>query len=556
MYISRSTENIHRSTSNCSLWDQKVWRRGTIMLGGTSSAKTSFDIPRPIVGGSDAVVSRFPATVWRKILAELSHEDIKSMTLLSSIFRSLCQPLLFRKLVLHPYYTSLADRGFTYLHRRRWIKQSEFFLLPHIAPVIEECYIVPRGIRLGDGGQKWSTMDDIVDSIFNILPNFVNLEKLVCYQVDLTSKRMINGLRVLSLKSIWLDSCYRSGPRISDMVPMPLDTVVLYNSVPPRGSHIDPSFLSRFLHSPHLKKLVAGPTDDILVAMILHPNPFWHLSELDVPIDCIMSNNNFVAALNKCPELTRLSLRPFHKPVPKHGLASFPIHIVPKLQFYKGPHVCLPAFANDRRLKTIDISFACSPEGLKKSLDRVKQPGRDHVESLTVKINCNPLASALLHHIHAAFPCLRVLVIKHAACSALDWSALLKGEEHCCIQTLRFGVNIGDPYLTWNTPLQQIREATKAFVYLYPSLMRTYPSLQRAQIVYNANGVSLVWRNRSPGRSTALDLRDVRVEVDSNKPESIGRSLRPGEMQTSRGQWAVVVDRNMALGLKSTLTHA
>ncbi len=73
---------------------------------------------------------RLPATVWWKILAELSHEDIKSMTLLCSIFRSLCQPLLFRKLVLHPYYTSLADRGFLYLHRRRWMKQAEFFLLP------------------------------------------------------------------------------------------------------------------------------------------------------------------------------------------------------------------------------------------------------------------------------------------------------------------------------------------------------------------------------------------------------------------------------------------
>ncbi|KAK0210946.1 hypothetical protein DFS33DRAFT_340778 [Desarmillaria ectypa] len=549
-----STENIHRSTSNGSIWDQKVWRRGTIMLGGISSAKTSFDIPRPIAGSSDVVVSRLPAAVWWKILAVLSHEDIKSMTLLSSIFRSLCQPLLFRKLVLHPYYTSLADRGFMYLHRRRWIKQSEFFLLPHIASVIEECYIVPRGFRSGDAQQKWATMDDIVDSIFNILPNFLNLEKLVCHQVDLTSKRMI-GLRILSLKSIWLDSCYRRG-QISDMVPMPLDTVVLYNSVPPRGSHIDPSFLSLFLHPPHLKKLVAGPTDDILVAMILHPEPFRQLSELDMSIDCIVSNNNFVAALNRCPELTKLSLRPFHKPVPKHGLASFPNHIVPKLQSYRGPHVCLPVFANDRRLKTIDISFVCPPESLKKSLDKVKQPGRDHVESLTVKISSNPLASALLHHIHVAFPCLRVLIIKHATCSALDWLALLNGEEHCCIQTLRFGVNIGDPYLTWNTPLQQIREVTKAFLYLYPSLMRTYPSLQRAQIVYNINGASLVWDNRSPSRSTALDLRDVRVEVDSNKPESIGRRLRTGEMQTSRGQWAVVVDRNMTQGLKPPLTYA
>lgn len=524
------------------------------MLGGTSSAKASFDIPIPIIIGSDAVVSRLPVTLWRKILAELSHEDIKSMTLLSGIFRSLFQPLLFRKLVLHPYYTSLADRGFIYLHRRRWMKQSEFFLLPHIAPVIEECYIVPHGFRPGDGESKWATIDDIVDSIFNILPNFPKLEKLVCHQVDLTSKRMI-GLRVLSLKSIWLDSCYRRG-RISDMVPMPLDTVVLYNSVPPRGSHIDPSFLSLFLHSPYLKKLVAGPTDDILVSMILHPKPFWHLSELDVSIDCIVSNRNFVTALNRCPELKKLSLRPFHKPVPKHGLGSFPSHIVPKLQSYRGPHVCLPVFANDRRLKTIDISFVCSPENLKKSLDRVKQPAQDHVESLTVKVTDNPLASALLHHIHISFPSLRVLNIKQATCSALDWLALLNGEEHCGIQTLQFGVHIGDPYLTWNTPVQQIRKVTRAFVYLYPSLMRTYPSLQRVQIVYNINGASLVWRNRSPGRSTSLDLRDVRVEVDSNKPESTGRRLRPVEMQMSRGQWSVVIDRNLLLGLKPSLTYA
>ncbi|KAK0503459.1 hypothetical protein EDD18DRAFT_633013 [Armillaria luteobubalina] len=554
MYNSRSTENIHRSMSNGSLWDKKVWRRGTIMLGGTSSAKTSFEIPRSIVGSSDILVSRFPAAIWWKILAELSHEDIKSMTLLCRIFRSLCQPLLFRKLVLHPYYTSLADRGFIYLHRRRWMKQSEFFLLPHIAPVIEECYIVPRTFRGRNGKQKGATMDDIVDSIFNILPNFLNLEKLVCHQVDLTSKRMI-GLRVLSLKSITLDSCYRRG-RISDIVPMPLDTVVLYNSVPPRRSHTDPPFLSHFLHSPYLKKLVAGPTDDILVAMILHPKSFRHLAELEVSTDCIVSNNNFAAALNRCPELTKLTLRPCHKPMPKHGLVAFPTHIVPKLQFYRGPHVCLPAFANDRRLKTIDISFVCSPESLKKTLDRMRQPGRDHVESLTVRISHNPPSSALLHHIHVSFPCLRALNIKHAACSKMDWLTLLDGEQHCCIQTLRLGIDIGDPYLTWNTPLQQTREATTAFICLYPSLIRTYPSLQKAQIVYNISGASLVWRNHSPGTSTTLDLKDVRVEVDSNKLESIGRRLRHGEIEMSRGQWKVVVDRKTTHGLKPTLTYA
>ncbi|KAF8921229.1 hypothetical protein CPB85DRAFT_313203 [Mucidula mucida] len=216
--------------------------------------------------------------------------------------------------------------------------------------------------------QSHLAMDSILDAIFTTLPNFPHLTTLVCSHIRITTQRMI-GLRVLRLRSISLDSCSfdEGSSRMPGMDVMPLDTVRLTGAAAP-----DAAFLSLFLNPPHLHRLYATPCDTILAALLRKEQPFSHLTDLDISLACIPSQD-FIPVLSKCPHLKRLCIhqpQPTRERIRKHKLESLPNTVIPELNFFRGPHAYLSRILDSRKVKTVDVSFSCSPESIIKVAEK------------------------------------------------------------------------------------------------------------------------------------------------------------------------------------------
>ncbi|KAJ7162881.1 hypothetical protein C8R46DRAFT_330383 [Mycena filopes] len=354
---------------------------------------------------SASQLDRVPPELWIQIFSYLSTPlDVRALSLTCQSFRQLAQPLLFTKISTHPA-PGIALRGLqANKYRRRTSQRLEFFLSPHIAPAVRECWIDPPSPEDDD-----LPTDVLIDAIFDGLCNLPNLRVLGCRVIRLTSSRLA-VLQRLSLTSITLDSCLSDVTDFSGLPAIPLSTVTLrYPNLQPQEYTLSP-LLSLFLSPRHLQRLCATPTD---ILPVISGRRFTRLVQLEAAVECLASDL-FIVALSHCPALERITLQLgadglIPRTVTTAIPPSLPDTLLPNLKFYRGPRNFASLFARAAggRLQTIELAVPAKAHRLLRTLGALTACPLDY---LSFRVE-GPLPKTLIAEVGALFPALRTLSV-------------------------------------------------------------------------------------------------------------------------------------------------
>ncbi|KAJ7644719.1 hypothetical protein FB45DRAFT_1116403 [Roridomyces roridus] len=434
-----------------------------------------------------------PPELWISIFSYLSSPaDIRAATLTCQNFRQCAQPLLFAKIFTHPAPPSLALRGLQpNKYRRRTSQRLEFFLSPLIAPAVRECWIDPPSPEDED-----VPTDVLIDAIFAGLEKFPNLRVLGCRSIRLTLMRLA-VLQRLSLSTITLDSCQSDLVDCPDSPPTPATPLnsVTFKYSDPQEESLRP-LLSFFLSPRHLQRLTATTTR-VLSAIARSSRPFSRLHQLELSVDCLLSDT-LVPALSRCPALERITILPNpDSALPRsRTLPALPASLLPNLKLYRGPRNYAAHFARaTRQLQTVEVSIPTKVHRLIRTLTQV--PG-DTLDYLSFRLD-EPAPTSLLTSVHRLCPALRTLSMNDPPVAHSHLHALLsQSAPHLSLRAFRVRVEGRDRYNLWVPPTEEAADAIECFRRVHAELKRVYPNLFTLKIMYGVEGQSVVWR-RSGG---------------------------------------------------------
>ncbi|KAJ7063604.1 hypothetical protein C8F01DRAFT_1133671 [Mycena amicta] len=433
------------------------------------------------------VAARLPPELWIKVFMCIPLYVLPSVTLTCRIFRSLAQPLLFSTISTHPAaLSSLALRGpQTSKYRKRITERVDFFFSPRIVPSVYECWISPPS-QEEDGAPT----DDLIDTIFDSLSLLPNLKVLSCRYVRLTPRRL-EVLQRLQLTTISLEMCFGD---IADFAVVPMQAVTFkYPDASLRRDQANPCLL--FLSPQHLEQLHATTTS--VLPILARSEPFEKLRTLNIPIECISSNEFFIPALARCPAVEHLSLHT-HDFIPRSLIESLPNGILPLLSSYRGPHHYAAMFLRGRQAKSVDISVRCKPARLETSLKGIDRT----LSALSFCLDGAELPVPLLGTIHHSFPILKSLTVSEPVLSSADINSTLNSvPPHYNLEEITLHIQGRDKFNLWIPPDEAAADAVSCFKKTLPSLLKTYPSLQLVRLLHGQQGARVMWR-----RSTASGL--------------------------------------------------
>ncbi|KAG5650857.1 hypothetical protein H0H81_010737 [Sphagnurus paluster] len=446
---------------------------------------------------------KLPIELWLEVLSYASTPSIHAVTLTCSTLRWLAQPLLFKVFAI-----CLPSPTSEILSVRRDIVPSNtrarlsVLQYPHIVQAMTELRLIPSAPSRDQGPRTPPPADsDLVDTIFTALPSLINLRRIVCHNVVFIKENLSALSRLPYLKDLELQSCTTTcAPAdFPDFSQIPLETLAFeypYNSM---DYFRNPRFLALFLQSRKLKRILAGPANDILLA-IAETAPPPSLSILEIPVSCV-SSPLFVSTLASVPSVQELSMYMAIGNTHLPPLEYLPPDVLPNLRSYRGPRTYAPWFTRDRDVTDVEFSLPAQPKDLSATLMGLA----NKIESLSCKVDS--LDAGLLKTIHTMFPSLKHLAISGVAvdidCLA---SVLAIAKVHRSLTSIQISVQTGEPRLTdsWGAMV------AKMFL---TRLIRSYPVLERARLVYQPQ-VSVVW-NRPGGKQqpvSVVDSSELRIE--------------------------------------------
>ncbi|KAJ7101534.1 hypothetical protein B0H15DRAFT_816456 [Mycena belliarum] len=451
-----------------------------------------------------------PPELWDKIFSYLCAPwDIRAVSLTCHCFRQLAQPLLFSKISTHPAPPTLGLRGLQMnKYRRRTLQRLDFFLSPHIAPAVRECWIDPPSAE-----DEELPTDVLIDAIFDGLRKLPNLRVLGCRSIRLTPKRLA-VLQRLALTAIALESCLSDLVDFANLPALPLSYVTLkYSDV--HSDAILPPLLSLFLSPRHLQRLCATSTE--ILPVITRSRPFMRLHHLELPPEALVSPL-FPSALAACPALERITCHTAPETALPHAamLPALPSGLLPALRAYRGPRAFAAFFAraSTAPLQTLELSAPYKAPRVLRTLAQV--PRVPALEYLSFRVD-GVVPPALLASVHALCPALRTLSVNEPALSTSEILALLGGASPSPpaspggagadsprthpLRVLRVRVEGRDRYNLWIPPLEEAADAVACFRKIEAALARTYPGLATLKLMYGVDGACVVWR-----RSAATGL--------------------------------------------------
>ncbi|KAJ6584316.1 hypothetical protein B0H19DRAFT_1104678 [Mycena capillaripes] len=440
-----------------------------------------------------------PPELWLQIFSYLATPwDIKAVSLTCVCFRQLAQPLLFTKIFTHPSPPALALRGLqTNKYRRRTSQRLEFFLSPHIAPAVRECWIDPPSAEDDD-----LPTDVLIDAIFEGLRKLPNLKVLGCRSIRLSSNRLA-VLHRLTLTTLTLESCLSDLTDFTTLPAIPLTYVTFRYRDPPSRDAILPPLLSLFLSPRHLQRLTATSTD--ILPVINRGRSFTRLIQLEIPVEC-MASDLLVTALSHCPALERITLQTDpdgHIPSRASVITAIPPDLLPSLKFYRGPRNFAPLFASTGRVQTIEISLPVKVHRLLRTLGSLSQL-QCALDFLSFRIDGH-IPKTLLESVHTHLPTLRTLSINDPPVSGSGLQALLcETTPRYNIRVFRIRVEGRDRYNLWIPPTEEAADAVDCYKKVRLEIERVYPNLSTLKLLYGVEGGSVVWRRR--GESGQLVL--------------------------------------------------
>ncbi|KAJ7660447.1 hypothetical protein B0H17DRAFT_1185369 [Mycena rosella] len=431
-----------------------------------------------------------PPELWLKIFSYLStSSDIKAATLTCHCFRQLAQSLLFAKIYTHPAPPTLALRSLQNKYRRRTSQRLEFFLSPHIAPAVRECWIDPPSPEDDD-----LPTDVLIDAIFDGLRKLPNLKVLGCRSIRLNTKRLA-VLQRLTLTAITLESCPSDLADFASLPPVPLSSVTFIYHDAISQDAILPTLLSLFLSPRHLQRLLVTSTE--ILPVITRSRPFKRLLHLEIPVECLVGDL-LIPALSQCPALERITLHTDSEGhIPRAGVVkAIPEDILRNLKFYRGPRNFVVLFATACHLQTIEISTPVKVHRLLRTLGQAHCP----LNYLSFRID-GVIPKTLLQSVHTLFPTLRTLSLNDPAVTPSEFQALL-GETSPCpnVRVFRIRVEGRDRYNLWMPPMEEAAVAVECYKKVQPEIVRVYPNLLTLKLLYGVEGGCVVWRRSGATR--------------------------------------------------------
>lgn len=463
-----------------------------------------------------------PVELWLEVLSYMAPPSIRAVACTCSTFRWLAQPLLFKLFVvrLHTPTTKPASIRRD-AHQADTLERLAVLRAPHLTIAMTEMRLVPSSPQSDHSHEQGplpplSVDTHLVDIIFTALPSLVNLRRLVCHSVVFTKDHLWALSRLPQLKDLELQSCLTScAPHdFPDFSFIPLESLIFdypYNS---QDYFRNTRFLALFLQSRKLKRIFAGPANDILSAIT--ETPPLSLSILEMPVSCVASPL-FIPTLVHCSNVQELSLYMAIGNTHLPPLEYLPPDVLPNLRSYHGPRTYAPWFTRDRDVTNVDFSLPAQPNDLRTTLSGLANA----IESLSCKVNS--LDGALLQTIHTTFPSLKHLAISGAAVDIDCLSSVLAiAKVHRGLTSIQITVHTGVPRLTdsWGATV------AKMFLAL---LIRAYPVLERAKLVYQPQ-VSVVWNRprREKKLKHVVDASELRIEKreEAMKTNAIWDMLR------------------------------
>ncbi|KAG6839827.1 hypothetical protein C0991_011273 [Blastosporella zonata] len=428
-------------------------------------------------GALESLHTSIPVELWLEIMSHMSTSSIQAMTCTCSSLRWLAQPLLFKLFIIrlgHP--SSPSASGRRDIHPASGLVRLAALQLPHIAKAMTEVrLLLPSTFldRHDHGGPQTPhpTKTLLIDTLFAALPSLVNLRKFVCHDVEFTKYHLSALSRVPQLKELELQSCRTSCspedfPSFSSVV---LETLVVDYPFNSQDTFRNSRFLALLLQGRKLRRIFAGPANEILFAMTETPPPPT-LSILEIPVSCVTSSI-FIPALATCSSVQELSLYMATGDTYLPPLDHIPLDILPNLRSYHGPRTYAPCFTRDRFITDVDFPLPAQPTDLCATIGNLTK----EIESLSCRVD--NLDATLLQTIHTTFPSLKHLSISGGAVDIDRLSSVLSiAKVHRGLTSIQITVQTGVPRLTdsWG--------ATVAKMFL-SRLIRSYPILEHAKLL-------------------------------------------------------------------------
>lgn len=401
------------------------------MTSSTSRSHTSLASARTstIVQPLSGTPVLFPE-IWLLVFPYLKDPDLRSVSLTSSTFRYMAQPILFSVLDVSPFLLSYnaekpTFRSLDYFERLK--ERLEYFKLPHIAHGVRCCWISPY---TRSGFPTRNQQDDtkpglIIDAVLNILPLFLNLTVLSWHCINITPKWW-NTIQSLHLQKLWLNSS-----TVPLSVTSPLSSIIHLDldQWPWEGrvtNHVSiheertPGVGELALHhiiQPEVIQSISVPRVDTarhLFSLLSQMN--YGLRSLRVPFSSV-SDPAFSLVLEQCSSLESLCLFPPSTDERSRDikLDNLMTSMLPLLKMYEGPYSHLMQFARQPLEHAVlwgfdDPPAVCNPDNLVETLAELA--GTAAGGSLRcLKVTVIDITSALLD-IFASFRSLESIMVQ------------------------------------------------------------------------------------------------------------------------------------------------
>jgi hypothetical protein len=269
-------------------------------------------------------------------------------------FRTLAQPSFFRLLAVKPFSIDGHGRFARHEDDINWIRQKlEFYSSPTIARHVQFCRISPHHLAQEDPNLRSNDVDSglpIMDAVFELLPQFLNLREVDLTLVHLTDSNMRQISRILRLDTILLRDCRLMA---TTSIRLTVQTVLLSRSRRP-FLHDTSTLLPSLLQSNRVKCLciMGGPWLDIS----------FHMSRM-LPLHCLCTLCihhsaliSFLPCLPRLPALLELMLHTHDTSSPVYPCpSSLPPHNIPLLETYDGPLHHIRCFAQGRPVRHLRL---------------------------------------------------------------------------------------------------------------------------------------------------------------------------------------------------------
>ncbi|KAF9003963.1 hypothetical protein BDQ17DRAFT_1355216 [Cyathus striatus] len=351
-------------------------------------------------------LSALPVEIWLNILPFLPPSDLHTISLVSSLFRSIAQPLLFTTLDISPFFLTYSTtrpilRPNAYLDRTK--HRVALYQQPHIAHAVQHVWVSPysrRGFPLRNNRDHLDP-SELIQLIIDALPSFPNLDTLSWHCTDFKPEWWAVISRI-PLKRLWLNSCAVKSPAplLPSVTHLDLDHWAWEGQVTnhisiheERSNGVHASLFLLVVHPDTIASISVPRIDTALrLLMAIHKSfPSYpssascSLKSLTLPFPALASAF-FVPALQRCPNLEMLRLLPpmdVSSPQQDFPLGPIPRDCIPHLRSFEGPYTRLLDFAVSRHIHDLilwgfdDLPAQCDAAALVDTLHVLAAMGKE-----------------------------------------------------------------------------------------------------------------------------------------------------------------------------------